>query len=153
GVRLLYESRALRHRGGLAHAAGQLLHTPVGRIAAGMLLAQGLAYSLQLLCHAYLQAATEEVQVSIWSTLYGLVLLQTIQGVSLLAGGALAGVGQRRAAVLGAVVGALHSSIFLVVLRIQSGKLTDIALYGQPVLHIILGMLGAVIGSSVWQPL
>jgi hypothetical protein len=153
GVRLLYESMAFRRHAVLTGAPRRWLQNPLGRIAAGIFLAQGLAYSLQLLCNAYIQAAAAEPQPSVWSTLYGLVLLQSIQGVSLLAGGALAGAAQRRPDLQGAVVGAVHSSIFLFMLRLHGEHLTEVALYGQPVLHVAFGMLGAVIGARIWQPL
>src|SRR5579862_753889 len=153
GVRLLYKSRGWRRSSNIAGEAGHISLAPLGRIAAAILLAQGLAYSLQLLCNAYLQMATVDAQQSIWSTLYGLVLLQSIQGVSLLAGGGLAGAAQRRAAALGAIVGAAHSSIFLVVLRLQGEHVTEVAMYGQPLLHVAFGVVGAVIGARIWPPL
>jgi DNA-directed RNA polymerase subunit RPC12/RpoP len=153
GVRLLYESKLFTHQAAKAAPRNHWLEHPLGRIAAGIFLAQGLAYSFQLMCNAYIQAATTESQSSVWSTLYGLVLLQSIQGVSLLAGGALAGAAQRRPDLRGAMVGAVHSSIFLVVLRLRGEQLNEIALYGQPVLHIAFGVLGAVIGARIWQPL
>jgi DNA-directed RNA polymerase subunit RPC12/RpoP len=153
GVRLLYKSRGWRRTSTVPGEPGNRPLAPIGRIFAAILLAQGLAYSLQLLCNAYLQMATIDAQQSIWSTLYGLVLLQSIQGVSLLAGGGLAGAAQRRAAALGAIVGAAHSSIFLVVLRLQGEQVTEVAMYGQPVLHVAFGVLGAVIGARIWPPL
>src|SRR5436190_1000450 len=91
GVRLLYRSRRRRgdsHEG----ESAQWVHTPTGRIIAGILLAQGLAYGLQLLCIAMLQA-TDGSHDSVWSTIFGLVLLQAIQAISLLIGGAVAGAG------------------------------------------------------------
>jgi hypothetical protein len=95
----------------------------------------------------------DEAQQSVWSTLYGLVLLQALQGFSLLVGGALAGAGQRRAIVVGAVVGLVHGSTFLMIQQLQGGPMTEIALYGQPVLYIAFGVVGAVIGASIWRPL
>jgi hypothetical protein len=152
-LRLLYESSAFRLGAEQNGVSGQWLHTPVGRVAAGILLAQGAAYSLQLLCNAYMQASFSSTEQSVWSTLFGLVLLQSIQAISLLAGGALAGAGQRRAAVLGAVVGSLHGTIFLLIQRLRGEPLTEVALYGQPALHVALGAVGAVIGAYIWQPL
>jgi hypothetical protein len=151
GVHLLYESRA---RGsGQAQADGQWLHTALGRIVAGILLAQGLAYGLQMMCTAGVLVTTEEAQKSVWSTLYGLVLLQALQGLSLLVGGAVAGAGQRRAITVGAVVGLTHSFLLVLIQRLQGEAITEIGLYGQPVLHIAFGTLGAVIGSCIWRPL
>ena len=151
GVRLLYQSRPrpLDLSGG---TAGQWLHTPLGRVVAGIMLAQGLAYGLQLLCTAGLQAV-EQPSASVWSTIFGLVLLQAIQGFSLLIGGGVAGAGQRRAFAVGAVVGVAHGLIFLVIQDLQGAEITEIALYGQPILHLAFGMLGAIIGSCIWRPL
>jgi hypothetical protein len=153
GVRLLYESKGFHGEGAHGHSAGQWLHSPVGRIAAGILLAQGLAYSLQLLCNAYMQAAVVEAHQTVWSTLYGLVLLQSIQGLSLLCGGALAGASQRRAPVLGAVVGSVHGTVFLILQRLHGEHPAEMTLYGQPVLHVAFGVVGAIIGAGIWQPL
>jgi hypothetical protein len=154
GVHLLYQTRLPRRDSQTAGPGGQWLQTSVGRMAAGMLLAQGLAYSLHLLCNAGLQVTAAPAEQTVWSTLYGLVLLQLLQAVSLLAGGALAGAGQRRPAGLGAAVGAVHGSLFLLVQRLQGGpQVTEVALYGQPLLHVALGSLGAVLGASIWRPL
>jgi hypothetical protein len=152
GVHLLYESKS-HGAHGIHERGAKWLHTPLGRIVAGVLLAQGLAFGLQMLCNAGVLAAIEESQQSVWSTLYGLVLLQALQGFSLLIGGALAGAGQKRAVVLGGVVGFVHGFTFLLIQHLQGEQLTEIALYGQPVLHVAFGALGAVIGSCIWRPL
>jgi hypothetical protein len=152
GVRLLYQSHQGRARSAEASDIGQWLHTPLGRVITAILLAQGLAYGLQLLCTAGVMAA-QEAETSVWSTLYGLVLLQAVQGLSLLAGGALAGAGQRRAFFLGAFVGLVHGLIFLVAQEVRGDKVTDVSLYGQPILHVAFGAIGAVIGASIWRPL
>jgi hypothetical protein len=150
GVRLLYESR---NRGNNhPDDDGQWLHTPLGRIFAGILLAQGLSYGLQMLCTAGV-LTVEEDQLSVWSTLYGLVLIQALQGLSLLIGGAVAGAGQRRAIIVGAGVGLAHTFILMLIQGYQGQSFAEIALYGQPVLHIGFGTLGAVIGSCIWRPL
>ena len=151
GVRLLYDSRC---RGaGQANADDQWLHTPLGRVLAGIFLAQGLAYGLQMLCTAGVLVTAEDAQQSVWTTLYGLVLLQALQGLSLLIGGGVAGAGQRRAIAVGALVGLVHTSILLFIQRLQGEPITEITLYGQPVLHIAFATLGAVIGSCIWRPL
>jgi hypothetical protein len=151
GVRLLYESRGCGV--GQASADDQWLHTPLGRVVAGIFLAQGLAYGLRMLCTAGVLVTADEAQQSVWSTLYGLVLLQALQGLSLLIGGGVAGAGQRRAITVGALVGLVHSFILLFIQVVQGEPITEIALYGQPVLHIAFATLGAVIGSCIWRPL
>jgi putative membrane protein (TIGR04086 family) len=151
GVHLLYESRghrAFRER----EAGGQWLHTPLGRVAAGVALAQGLAYGLRLLCTAGILAA-EETDQPVWSTLTGLVVLQALQGLSLIIGGALAGAGQRRGLLVGTLVGLIHGALSILIQTIRGEPVTEIALYGQTILHVAFGMLGGVIGSSIWRPL
>src|SRR5262249_34100943 len=118
GVRLLYESKS--RRGELFPGpAGKWLHTPLGRVVAGILLAQGLSFGLQMLCDAGLQVADDGVPTSVWSTLFGLVLLQVLQGLSLLVSGAVAGAGQRRASLVGAFVGLVHGVLFLAIQSVQ----------------------------------
>jgi hypothetical protein len=129
------------------------LHTPVGRIVAGVVLAQGLAYGLQLLCYSGLQAAVDESRQSIWSTLFGLVLLQFLQGFSLLIGGGLAGAGQRRAWLIGGTVGLIHGFLFLMLQSIQRLPITEVALFEQPLLCVAFGALGAILGYAIWRPL
>jgi hypothetical protein len=150
-VRLLYRSNQ-RHGGDGEGGAGQWLHTPLGRVVAAILLSQGLAYGLQLLCMAGVLAA-EETQQSVWSTVFGLVLLQAVQAMSIIAGGILAGAGQRRALVLGSFVGLINGLVYLLVQDLKGDKLTEIALYGQPLLHIGFGALGAMVGAIIWRPL
>lgn len=153
GVRLLYETKGRRAGDNQDGTSNEWLHTPIGRIVAGILLAQGLAYGMQMLCTAGLLATTDATQETLWSTLFGLILLQALQGLSLLIGGAVAGAGQRRAIVVGAVVGLTHGVLFLLIQHLQGEPITEIALYGQPVLHIGFGVVGAVIGSTIWRPL
>jgi hypothetical protein len=154
GVRLLYQSHPRRGDDDAAASdSGQWLHTPIGRVLAAICLAQGLAYGLQMLCNAGVLAAAEDAERSVWSTLYGLVLLQTLQGLSLLVGGALAGAGQRRAALLGCVVGLVHALLFMLIQDVRGEQATEVAMYGQPILHIGFGLVGAIIGASIWRPL
>jgi hypothetical protein len=152
GKRLLYGTKATVGGQATADAAEGFLQTPSGRIVAGILLAQGLAYGLQLLCDGGFQVAEEDRQ-SIWSTLFGLVVLQAIQGLSLIAGGGLAGASQRRPWSVGALVGFVHGAIFLSVQMFQGHELTVVAMVGQPLLHIAFGTVGGVLGGCIWRPL
>src|SRR3981081_1167132 len=72
----------------------QWQQTPWGRMAVGLILAQGLAYGLQKLLTAGL-LASGELNV-VWTTLWGIVLLHGLQGTCLLIGGALCGAGKQR---------------------------------------------------------
>jgi hypothetical protein len=152
GKRLLYGTKTAPGGNARADAAEAYLQTPSGRIVAGILLAQGLAYGLQLMCDGSLQVADEDRQ-SISSTIFGLVVLQAIQGFSLIAGGGLAGASQRRPWSVGALVGFVHGAIFLSVQMFQGHQLTVVAMVGQPLLHIGFGTIGGMLGGWIWRPL
>jgi len=152
GGRLLFQAntRAVSATDDPAGDAGQWQQTPWGRMMVGLLIAQGLAYGLQQLLNAGLRATGE--QTSVWTTLLGIVLLHSIQGMCLLIGGALTGAGKQRGVLYGSLVGLGNGMIFLLVQR-QSGEvLTEIAMYGQPLLHMAFGALGGLIGRSIWKP-
>jgi hypothetical protein len=153
GARLLYQSKAHRCDDDVAGPGGKWLHTALGRIIASILLAQGLAYGLQSLCNAALTATATDPLDPVWSTLFGLVLLQVIQAFSLFAAGSLAGASQHRAGILGGIVGFVHAFVFLLVQRLRGEQLTEVALFGQPLLCIAFGALGGVIGGLIWRPL
>src|SRR5437588_12705181 len=101
GGRLLFQA----HTSGLtsevisARPQSQWQQTHWGRMAVGLLLAQGLAYGLQQLLTAGLLATGE--QTSAWMTLWGIVFLHGIQGLCLLIGGALCGAGKQRGVLYG----------------------------------------------------
>jgi hypothetical protein len=139
---------------------GSWQQTPWGRLVVGLLLAQGLYYVLRHLCTAGLLVAGEESQDSVWETLRGLVVLQALQAVSVFAAGLLAGAGQRRGLLFGAVVG-VWNAVFFVLVQIWTTQsvttihqsLTTIDLFGQPVLHVAFGVMGGLVGSVIWRPL
>src|SRR5687767_3558090 len=80
--------------------------TAWGRVLIGLILSQGLFYGLRRLTTG-LQLATEEGGgEAMWSDVQNLLVLQGIQLLGVLIGGALAGGGQRSGLFLGAVVGA-----------------------------------------------
>src|SRR5438552_16608091 len=112
----------------------QWQNTSWGRIFVGLLLAQGLYYGLRQLLTAGFMASGEGGPHDVWATLFGLVLGQALQGFGLLAGGLLTGAGQRRAVVLGAMVGAWSGILFIVMQQLYPTTLTPVALYGLPVL-------------------
>jgi hypothetical protein len=110
-----------------------------------------LAYGLQQLLTACLLASGE--RSSVWTTLWGIVFLHGIQGLCLLIGGALCGAGKQRGILYGSFVGLVNGMIFLLVQR-QSGEvLTEIALYGQPILHLAFGAFGGLMGTLIWKPI
>src|SRR5690242_10036903 len=74
--------------------------TPWGKIVIGLLLAVGLSFGLQQLCTAGILAGYDG---GLWGTLWGLVLLHSLQGASVLAGGAITGAGQPRGLLYGSL--------------------------------------------------
>lgn len=127
--------------------------TPWGRILVGLVLAQGLFYGLRHLCTAGLLALGPDALPPIWSTLYGLLGLQALQALAILAGGALAGAGQRRGVVFGGVVGLCSGFLSITIYREATQPLTAVMLYGQPLLQTGIGFLAGFVGSRIWRPL
>ena len=130
----------------------QWQNTYWGRVLVGLLLAQGLYYGLRQLLTAGLMASGDDGAKDVWTTLFGLVLGQALQAFGLLAGAVLTGAGQRRAFVLGAMVGAWNGILFVVMQRLHATILTPVALYGLPLLQIAFGAIGGTIGGLIWRP-
>lgn len=128
-------------------------HTPWGRILVGLLVAQGLCYGLQQFFTAGLIAATGETEGdNVWSTLTGLLLLQGLQLIGLLAGGTLVGAGQQRGLLYGALVGIWNGILFLVLHGGSWSEYSVVTLYGQPILQMAFGAVGGYIGQFIWPP-
>jgi hypothetical protein len=125
--------------------------TPWGRMAVGLILAQGLAYGLQQLVTAGFLATGEEA--SLWTTIGGMVLFQCLQGICMLIGGALCGAGRQLGILYGSLIGLASGLILLVWQRPGSTVLTEIAIYSQPILHLAFGALGGFIGTLIWKPI
>ncbi|MBI3410540.1 MAG: hypothetical protein HY040_19550 [Planctomycetes bacterium] len=123
--------------------------TPWGRMAVGLMLAQGLGYAMQHLLTAGILASGEGA--SVWATLLGILLLQGIQCASLIVGGALCGAGRERGWLYGSVVGLANGVIFMLMQRQAGETMTEIALYGQPLLHLAFGALVPLWSAPVWQ--
>jgi hypothetical protein len=152
GVRLEYQ--AYSARGALAGAAGNAWQqTPWGRLLIGLLLAQGLYYGLWHLCKAGLLALNSEAPPGVWTTLAGLLVLQVLQAISLVSGGALAGAAKRQGVLYGGLVGLANGLISLWTLRGNSQLYSDVLLYGQPILHTTFGAAGGLVGVLTWRPL
>jgi hypothetical protein len=128
----------------------QWQQTPWGRIVAGLVLAQGLAYGLQQSLTAAFLARGEHADL--WSTLLGLAVLHALHGVGLIAGGVLAGAGQHRGTLYGSLVGLCSGFIFLFLQRQASTFLTDGAVYAQPFVHMVVGGIGGLAGKIIWKP-
>jgi hypothetical protein len=125
--------------------------TPWARLLMGLLLSQGMYYVLRHLCVAGLLVA-EERAGTVWATLTGLLILQGLQAISVLAAGVLIGAAQRQGFLYGAMVGFCDAGLFLVVQQWLGQPPTPVTLFGLPVLQAAFGALGGVIGSSIWKP-
>jgi hypothetical protein len=152
-VRLTYRAGAKAKAAAPSANQGQWQHTPWGRIVVGVLLSQGLGHGLQMLCNAGLLAASEESSRTVWGTLFGLVLLQALHALSLMVGAALTAAGQQRGLFLGGIVGLVSGFLFLMAQVLGTDRPPDAAVFGEPVLALVFGTLGGLIGSSIWKPL
>src|SRR5258707_7448012 len=95
-VRLLYQAVPRRARTSVQAApTSQWQQTPWGRIVVGLMLAQGLYYSLWHFCTAGLLAVAEGEEQTVMSKLVGLVLSQSLQALGLIIRGMLPGASQR----------------------------------------------------------
>jgi len=135
----------------------------------GVLLALGLCFGFLRLCSATLSALGAGAENAGPSPLARLLIFQGLQALALLAGGILAGAGQRRGAGLGAIVGVMSGllmmaamlegfvvfvdSSFVRDLLTPGTTLRNITLYGLPVLYAACGALGGLLGGAVWKPL
>lgn len=153
GTRLLYaDARSVVDRPRTVPARWQ--QKPWGRVLIGLVLAQGLFYGLRHLLTAVLMALQgEEAVQQMWTAASGILLLQAVRLVALLGGAVLAGVGQRQALLLGAVVGVCNGVLSVFFLAGPSGSLTMITVLGQPLLHAAIGAVGGLVGSLFWKPL
>src|SRR5436309_3558675 len=120
--------------------------TPWGRILIGLILSQGLFYGLRHLLTGILMAASGDTAEQLWENVRHLLLLQGVQMVGLIAGGMLAGGGQRNGLVLGGVVGAWNGVLAVLLGQNPAQGLTLVGLYGQPLLHGAVGALGGWVG-------
>jgi hypothetical protein len=134
----------------LEEESSQWQHTAWGRIAVGLILAQGLALGLKQLLTAGLHATGDEALLG--GTWIGLALLHSLHAVGLLCGGIFAGAGQQRGALIGGLMG-LGSGLITLALQAQAPRILPDALhFAQPLLHVLFGMMGGCIGTAIWTP-
>jgi hypothetical protein len=151
GTRLLYQD-SRRRRSSNPVAGWQ--QTPWGRILIGVVLAQGLSYGLrQLATGVFLALYGDLGAQQALTSAEGLVLMQALQALALLLGALLAGSGQQHGAGLGAVVGVWNGVLVVLTQPLPGQALSSVMLYGQPMLHAAVGVLGGLIGATVWEPL
>ncbi len=152
GIRLAYQSGS-RPALGDVHQGSPWGQTPWGRILAGVVLSQGLYYGLRQLATAGLLASGDAAARGVWSTLYGLIVLQAIQAACLIVAGMLAGAGLRQGIVFGAIVGVWNGVLSAIVQGVGGVPHTAVTLLGQPILHTAFGALGGFLGCQIWKPL
>jgi hypothetical protein len=153
GCRLQFHADHLeRTPGATSELAAPWQHTPWSKIGVGVLLAVGLSYGLQQLCTAVQVAGTTSSLAGPWTTLAGLLVLHAVQGLSLVAGGAATSAGQSRGLVYGTVVGVIAGAVFLAMQFHQADGDPDLLTFAQPITHGFCGLLGGLVGITIWQP-
>jgi len=156
GVRLQYASR--RPRPKAPAVPGRWQQTAWGRILIGLVLAQGLYFGLQHLLLGLVGLLHDQHYLEwTWTSLSGLIFLQVLQAFTLIAGGMLAGGGQQRGVMLGALVGVWNGVLAVLIEPLVHPQfmpsLTTMTMVGVPLVHIAFGTLGGWIGFTVWRPL
>jgi hypothetical protein len=121
--------------------------TPWGRIAIGLILAQGLSFGLQQLLTAGFIAGGESSET--WQSVLGVVVYNAVFAVSLLIGGALSGAGQSRGMVYGALVGFVSG---LLTFFMSDHRGDPLWFYAEPIIHLAAGALGGALGMVIWRP-
>jgi hypothetical protein len=142
-----------RSPGGRGHAPRPWQVTIWGRILIGLILAQGIFHGLRHLSVAWLLAVESGDQNELWGTVPGLLLLLSLQIVSLFFGALLAGAGQQQGALYGGVLGIWNGVLLVLVQPVQNEIMHAFAVYGLPLLHGALGALAGWVGSRVWKPI
>jgi hypothetical protein len=153
-VHLVYNAAA-KHVKKVAEndSGGKWMQTAGGRLLLGVLLAQGLYFGLHRLLSAGLLAANDSNMQGVWSSVFGVVLIQVLQAAGLLIGGAVAGAGFRRGTFLGMLVGVASGAIsFFFRSDLDPEATTTVAVFGQPLLQAVFGAMGGFVGSSIWRP-
>jgi hypothetical protein len=130
---------------------GQWQQTPWGKIIAGVVLAQGLAVGMKQFLAAGALAQGDGL-TSYWGTLHGLAVLHGLAAIGLLAGGMLAGAGQHKGMLHGSLVGLCSGFVFLFMEQQASSLLPGAAVYVQPLVHLVIGAFGGLVGKAIWKP-
>lgn len=153
---LLYHATHVQHDTPMPGTAAdsetsQWQQTPWGKIAIGLILAQGLSFGLfQLLTAGFLATGDG---TDAWDTLWGILLRHSIHAVSLILGGALTGAGQSRGIIYGSLVGFTSGAVSFF-LRGHGGEAYSTNLvYLEPMLHMAIGAIGGALGMLIWRPI
>jgi hypothetical protein len=153
GVRLLFNNQGRLGRGGPG-SRGRWRQKPWGRVLIGLALSQGLFYAVRLLLTGALLALQGEGGLpETWKSPGGLLLQEGLGLLTLFLGAVLAGGGQRRGIVLGALVGAGNGLLALLLPWGPTPGLSTLGTYGRPLLRTAFGALGGWIGCAYWKPI
>jgi hypothetical protein len=129
------------------------MHTPVGRVIVGVLLAQGLFYALRhLFTGVIMMLDGDGVSVEAWTSFHGLLFLQALQVLAPALGGVLAGAGHRGGSVLGALVGVVHGALSIALSPAPVQSTSAVTMYALPLLQTLFGGLGGMVGTTIWKP-
>lgn len=126
--------------------------TPWGRILIGLLLAQGMYYAL----HQFLLAGAGISGVEandFWGAISGMVIAQGLQLITLFFAGMLVGAGKTQGLVYGVVVGVWNGVLCILLYPRPEEAVTNVGIYGQPLLQAFFGGIGGWFGGYVWQPI
>ncbi|MBY0523129.1 MAG: hypothetical protein K2R98_07005 [Gemmataceae bacterium] len=152
GIRLVSTDPAAEGSGVLV--SGKWQQTAWGRGVVGLLLTQGLYYGFWQLGTAVVMASVGQSEHGDWwSTPTGWIVMQCLQAISLLAGGMLAGSGQRYGTLYGALLGLVNGVLFVVVQVGIGHQFEAMELAGQPLGQLVVGAIGGLIGSRIWRPM
>jgi hypothetical protein len=124
------------------------MHSPIGRLLLGLLLAQGLTYAFHRLFTAY-ELAFKDAAAIAEADPRGYLLLQGMQLAALVIGGVLAGGGQRSGALLGLVLGLSNGALTLAFQEPGGPPTSLVPWVGEMVLHAVFGALAGWIGASI----
>jgi len=126
--------------------------TSWGKTLIGLVLSQGLWYSLMLLWRSVQSALGLEQEWT--STLGGMLVMQVMQLISLVIGGMLAGAGQKRGTLNGAIVGVYNAILFLLIfVVVLKNEIPPMAFIALPLLQVAFGTVGGFIGNQIWRPI
>ena len=156
GTRLLYDCRGPKPAAQATAVRWQ--QSPWGRILIGLVLAQGLYFSLQHLLLGLMEVLNSQGLLHwTWNSFSGLIFLQVVQVLTLTAGGVFAAGGQLRGVSLGAMVGAWNGVLSVLLDPVLHPEfvptLTTLSLFGVPLVHIVFGTIGGWVGYSIWKPI
>jgi hypothetical protein len=122
-----------------------------GRLLLGLILSQGLYYGLRQLGLAWLARGGEGADF--FQTEKGTLVLTGGQLFALLIGGVVGASGLPRGVLFGGLLGCLNSAIFIGTAWWRRSDLDQSLLVNGPVLHVLIGAIGGLLGRLIWKPL